>query len=78
LAEFFLKVIGILFVAEGLFPFILPNIWRDTLKKILLKNSDSPREIPFLSKVLRYKEGQIRFIGLFLMLLGIIIILMAN
>jgi hypothetical protein len=78
LVEVFLKIIGLLLVAEGLFPFISPNAWRDILKKLLPKNSDQSRKIPFLSNILEYKNGQIRFIGLFLILLGIMIILTAN
>jgi uncharacterized protein YjeT (DUF2065 family) len=78
LVEVFLKVIGLLLVAEGLFPFISPKVWRDILKKLLPKNSGYSEKISLLSNVLGYKNGQIRFIGLFLMLLGIIIILIAD
>ena len=78
MVEIFLKIIGLLLVVEGLFPFISPNAWRDILKKLLPKNSDQSRKIPFLSNILEYKNGQIRFIGLFLILLGIMIILTAN
>jgi uncharacterized protein YjeT (DUF2065 family) len=78
LLEVFLKIIGLLIVAEGLFPFISPNAWREVLVKLLPKNSDQSGRISFLSNILVYKNGQIRFIGLFLMLLGIMIILMAD
>jgi len=78
LVEVFLKIIGLLLVAEGLFPLISPNAWRDILRKLLPKNIAQSAKIPLLSNILVYKNGQIRFIGLFLMLLGIMIILTAN
>tara|TARA_B110001469_G_C9584133_1_gene289720 strand:+ start:425 stop:661 length:237 start_codon:yes stop_codon:yes gene_type:complete len=78
LLEVFLKVIGILLVLEGLFPFISPNTWRNILRKLIPKNIGQPRKISLLSNILGYKNGQIRFIGFFLMLLGIMIILTAN
>ncbi len=76
--EVFLKVIGLLLVAEGLFPFISPNAWRDILRKLLPKNRDYSEKISLISNILGYKNGQIRFIGLFLILLGIMIILIAD
>jgi uncharacterized protein YjeT (DUF2065 family) len=78
LVEVFLKLIGLLLVAEGLFPFISPNAWKNILRKLLPKNSDQSEKIPLLSNILGYKNGQNRFIGLFLMLLGIMIILTAD
>jgi len=78
LIEVFLKLIGLLLVAEGLFPFISPKAWKVILKKLLPKNSDYSEKISLLSNILGYKNGQIRFIGLFLMLLGIMIILIAD
>ena len=78
MVEVFLKIIGLLLVAEGLFPLISPNAWRDILRKLLPKNSAQSGKTPLPSNILVYKNGQIRFIGLFLMLLGIMIILTAN
>jgi len=78
LIEVFLKTIGLLLVVEGLFPFISPNAWRDILRKLLPKNSIQSKKLPFLSNILEYKNGQIRFIGFFLTLLGIMIILTAD
>jgi uncharacterized protein YjeT (DUF2065 family) len=78
LVEIFLKIIGLLILAEGLFPFISPNAWREILGKLLPKNSNKSGRVSFLSNILVYKDGQIRFIGFFLMLLGIMIILMAD
>jgi uncharacterized protein YjeT (DUF2065 family) len=78
LVEVFLKIIGLLLVAEGLFPLISPNAWRDILRKLLPKNSSRSEKLLFLSNILKYKNGQIRFIGFFLTLLGIMIILTAD
>ncbi|NQW34738.1 MAG: DUF2065 domain-containing protein [Methylophilales bacterium] len=76
--EGFVTLIGIVLLAEGVFPLFFPALWKTALTKLLLKTSSKSWQYNFLSKILGYKNGQIRFIGFFFVLLGIIILLMKN
>ncbi len=49
--------LGLMLVIEGLMPFLFPEGWRDTFKKLITM-----------------KSGQIRFMGLVSILLGLIFI----
>jgi len=45
-------------IFEGVLPFIAPNLWRDTFRKIT-----------------QMSDGQIRFVGLSSMIVGLLILL---
>ena len=52
--EIFLMAFALMLIIEGIFPFLSPQIWRETFKKMTALD-----------------DGQIRFIGLTSMMLGL-------
>ena len=54
----FLMALALMLIFEGVLPFIAPNLWRDTFRKITQMN-----------------DGQIRFVGLSSMIVGLLILL---
>jgi uncharacterized protein YjeT (DUF2065 family) len=52
-----LAAIALMLVLEGALPFLAPNAWRDTFRRLIQLN-----------------DGQIRFIGLTSMLVGILLL----
>ena len=53
-----LLAFALMLVLEGLLPFIAPNAWRETFRRLIAMS-----------------DGQIRFIGLTSMLVGLILIM---
>lgn len=53
-----LLAFALMLVLEGLLPFVAPNAWRETFRRLI-----------------RFSDGQIRFIGLTSMLVGLILIM---
>jgi hypothetical protein len=49
---------ALMLILEGLLPFLAPNLWRDTFRKIT-----------------QLSDGQIRFVGLSSMIVGLLILL---
>lgn len=41
--------IGLVFVFEGLLPFLLPDVWRRTMQKLVLQSNQSLRLFGFVS-----------------------------
>ena len=54
----FLMALALMLILEGVLPFIAPNVWRDTFRKIT-----------------QMTDGQIRFVGLSSMIVGLLILL---
>lgn len=52
-----LMAFGLMLVIEGVLPFLSPNRWRDTFRRLIA-----------------FSDGQIRFVGLTSMLVGVIIL----
>ena len=52
-----LMAFALMLVIEGLFPFLAPNAWRETFRRIM-----------------QLSDGQIRFVGLSSMLIGLLIL----
>ena len=57
----FLMALALMLILEGVLPFIAPNLWRDTFRRITQMN-----------------DGQIRFIGLSSMIVGLLILWWVN
>ena len=57
-ATTFLMALALMLILEGVLPFIAPNLWRDTFRKIT-----------------QLSDGQIRFVGLSSMIVGLLILL---
>ena len=57
-ATTFLMALALMLILEGVLPFIAPNLWRDTFRKIT-----------------QMTDGQIRFVGLSSMIVGLLILL---
>jgi len=57
----FLMALALMLILEGVLPFIAPNLWRDTFRKIT-----------------QMTDGQIRFVGLSSMIVGLLILLWAR
>jgi len=53
-----LLAFALMLVLEGLLPFIAPNAWRETFRRLI-----------------EFSDGQIRFVGLTSMLVGLILIM---
>jgi uncharacterized protein len=53
-----LMALALMLIFEGVLPFIAPNLWRDTFRKIT-----------------QMSDGQIRFVGLSSMIVGLLILL---
>jgi uncharacterized protein YjeT (DUF2065 family) len=60
-ATTFLMAVALMLILEGVLPFIAPNLWRDTFRKIT-----------------QMSDGQIRFVGLSSMIVGLLILLWAR
>ena len=54
----FFIALALMLILEGVLPFIAPNLWRDTFRRITPMN-----------------DGQIRFVGLSSMIVGLLILL---
>ena len=54
----FLMALALMLILEGVLPFLAPNLWRDTFRRIT-----------------QMTDGQIRFVGLSSMLVGLLILL---
>ena len=54
----FLMALALMLILEGVLPFLAPNLWRDTFRKIT-----------------QMTDGQIRFVGLSSMLVGLLLLL---
>jgi uncharacterized protein YjeT (DUF2065 family) len=57
----FLMAFALMLIFEGVLPFLAPNLWRDTFRKIT-----------------QMTDGQIRFVGLSSMLVGLLLLLWAR
>jgi uncharacterized protein YjeT (DUF2065 family) len=57
----FLMAFALMLVIEGVLPFLAPNLWRDTFRRIT-----------------QLTDGQIRFVGLSSMLIGLLMLLIAR
>jgi uncharacterized protein YjeT (DUF2065 family) len=57
----FLMALALMLILEGVLPFIAPNLWRDTFRKIT-----------------QMTDGQIRFVGLSSMIVGLLLLLWAR
>ena len=60
-ATTFLMALALMLILEGVLPFIAPNLWRDTFRKIT-----------------QLTDGQIRFVGLSSMIVGLLLLLWAR
>jgi len=58
LGAIFLMALALMLILEGVLPFLAPNLWRDTFRKIT-----------------QMSDGQIRFVGLSSMIVGILLLL---
>ena len=56
-----LLALALMLILEGVLPFLAPNLWRDTFRKIT-----------------QMSDGQIRFVGLSSMLVGLLVLLWAR
>jgi uncharacterized protein YjeT (DUF2065 family) len=57
----FLMALALMLILEGVLPFLAPNVWRETFRKIT-----------------QMSDGQIRFVGLSSMLVGLLLLLWAR
>ena len=57
----FLMALALLLILEGVFPFLAPNLWRETFRRIT-----------------QMSDGQIRFVGLSSMIVGLLLLLWAR
>jgi uncharacterized protein YjeT (DUF2065 family) len=57
----FLVAIGLTLVIEGLMPLLIPQVWRETFKRMI-----------------EFKDGQLRFVGLVSVASGLLLILLVN
>lgn len=53
-----LLALALMLVIEGVLPFVAPNAWRETFRRLI-----------------RFSDGQIRFIGLTSMLIGLVLLM---
>jgi len=53
----FLMALALMLILEGVLPFLAPNLWRDTFRRIT-----------------QMSDGQIRFVGLSSMLIGLLLL----
>lgn len=56
-----LMALALMLILEGALPFLAPNLWRDTFRRIT-----------------QMSDGQIRFVGLSSMLVGLLLLLWAR
>ena len=57
----FLMALALMLILEGVLPFLAPNLWRETFKKIT-----------------QMSDGQIRFVGLSSMIVGLLMLWWVN
>jgi uncharacterized protein YjeT (DUF2065 family) len=57
----FIMALALMLILEGVLPFLAPNLWRDTFRRIT-----------------QMSDGQIRFVGLSSMLVGLLLLLWAR
>ena len=57
----FLMALALLLILEGVLPFLAPNLWRDTFRRIT-----------------QMSDGQIRFVGLSSIIVGLLLLLWAR
>ena len=57
----FLMALALMLILEGVLPFLAPNLWRDTFRRIT-----------------QMSDGQIRFVGLSSILVGLLLLLLAR
>lgn len=55
------SALALMLVLEGLLPFLLPRVWRETFRRLI-----------------DFSDGQLRFIGLSSMLVGLLLLAMAR
>ena len=60
-ATTFLMALALMLILEGVLPFLAPNLWRDTFRRIT-----------------QMTDGQIRFVGLSSMIVGLLLLLWAR
>ena len=53
----FIMALALMLILEGVLPFLAPNLWRDTFRRII-----------------QMSDGQIRFVGLSSMIVGLLIL----
>jgi len=58
MATTFIMALALMLILEGVLPFLAPNLWRDTFRKIT-----------------QMTDGQIRFVGLSSMIVGLLLLL---
>ncbi len=58
MTENLLLAFALMLVIEGVLPFVAPNAWRETFRRLIA-----------------FSDGQIRFVGLTSMLVGLILIM---
>jgi uncharacterized protein YjeT (DUF2065 family) len=56
-----LLALALMLILEGVLPFLAPNLWRDTFRRIT-----------------QMTDGQIRFVGLSSMIVGLLLLLWAR
>ncbi len=56
-----LMALALMLILEGVLPFLAPNLWRDTFRRITQMN-----------------DGQIRFVGLSSMIVGLLLLWFAR
>ena len=61
MATTLLMALALMLILEGVLPFLAPNLWRDTFRRITQMN-----------------DGQIRFVGLSSMIVGLMILWFAR
>ena len=59
MGKLLLMAIALMLVIEGALPFVAPNLWRDTFRRIT-----------------QMSDGQIRFVGLTSMLIGLLLLVL--
>jgi uncharacterized protein len=57
----FLLALALMLILEGVLPFLAPNLWRDTFRRMT-----------------QMSDGQIRFVGLSSMIVGLLLLLWAR
>ena len=57
----FLMALALMLILEGVLPFLAPNLWRETFRRVT-----------------QMTDGQIRFVGLSSMLVGLLLLLWAR
>ena len=57
----FLMALALMLILEGVLPFLAPNLWRETFRRIT-----------------QMSDGQIRFVGLSSMIVGLALLLLAR